>query len=95
VRQFEVGMANETIEEALLRVLAENADENGKVTATWQEIRGWIVRIKADVYEADVHEAAIHLKNNGHFLTAYFEGGPRGICNVVLRVGRGALERGE
>jgi len=73
-------MAKETIENALLRVLTEKADENGEINATWPEIRGWI-----DSPNADVHAAAINLNDDGHFRTAYFEGGPDGVCNVVLR----------
>jgi nucleoside phosphorylase len=72
--------ATETIQEALLRVFAENADENGEVTATWRQIRDWIGRTTADL-----HAVAIHLNQDGHFRSAMFEGGPDGICNVVLR----------
>lgn len=34
---------------------------------------------------ADLHAAAIHLKDDGYFRTQTFEGGPDGKCNVVLR----------
>jgi hypothetical protein len=70
----------ETTEEALLRVLHERADENGEITTTWMEIREWLGGTSADL-----HAAAIHLKNAGHFHTQTFEGGPDGMCNVVLR----------
>lgn len=70
----------ETIQEALLRVLVENADESGEVTATWRDIRSWVGRTNVDV-----HAAAIQLNRDGHFRDAKFEGGPDGICNVVLR----------
>jgi len=58
----------------------EHADENGEVTARWTEIREWLGGTSADL-----HQAAIHLKNDGHFRTQMFEGGPDGVCNVVLR----------
>jgi hypothetical protein len=70
----------ETTEDALLRVLSEHVDENGEVTATWSEIREWLGGTTADL-----HAAAIHLKNDGYFRTHTFEVGPDGICNVVLR----------
>ncbi len=70
----------ETTEEALLRVLQQHADENGEVTATWTEIREWLGGTSADL-----HAAAIHLMKDGYFRTQMFEGGPDGVCNVVLR----------
>ena len=70
----------ETTEEVLLRVLHEHADENGEVTTSWAEIRRWLGGTTADV-----HAAAIHLKDDGHFRSQMFEGGPDGMCNVVLR----------
>jgi nucleoside phosphorylase len=70
----------ETVEQALLRVLSENADATGEVTATWAEIQRWLGDI-----EADVHLAAIHLNEAGHFRSATFEGGRDGVCNVVLK----------
>jgi nucleoside phosphorylase len=70
----------ETAVEALLRVLQEHADENGEVTATWAEIRGWLGGTSTDL-----HAAAIHLKEDGCFRSQMFEGGPDGTCNVVLR----------
>jgi len=70
----------ESTEDALLRVMHEHADENGEVTARWTEIREWLGGTSADL-----HQAAIHLKNDGHFRTQMFEGGPDGVCNVVLR----------
>jgi nucleoside phosphorylase len=71
---------SEPIETALLRVLHEHADENGEVTATWAEIRQWLGGTAADL-----HAAAIHLKNDGHFRSQMFEGGSDGTCSVVLR----------
>ena len=71
---------SQTTEESLLRALIEHADENGEVTATWVEIREWLGGTTADL-----HAAAIHLKDDGYFRTQTFEGGPNGTCNVVLR----------
>lgn len=70
----------ETIEKALLRVLMGHADENGEVTASWSDIRGWLGGTKADL-----HAAAIHLNEDGHFRNQLFEAGPDGLCHVVLR----------
>ncbi len=70
---------SETTEDSLLRVLIEHADENGEVTATWAEIREWLGGMTAEL-----HAAAIHLKDDGYFRTQTFEGGPDGTCNVVL-----------
>lgn len=75
-----VPKVNETLAEAVLRVLREHADADGEVTATWSEIRTWIGRSPA----GDVHAAAIHLKDDGHFRSHTFSGGPDGICNVTL-----------
>jgi nucleoside phosphorylase len=69
-----------TIEDALLRALREHADENGEITATWTEIREWLGGTSADL-----HASAIHLMEDGHFRSQTFEGGPDGMCNVVLR----------
>ena len=73
-------MKPETTEEALLRVLDEHADENGEVSATWADIRQWLGGTTADL-----HAAAIHLKNDGHFRSQMFAAGADGGCNVVLR----------
>lgn len=70
----------ETIKEALLRALREHADANGEVTAGWMEIREWL-----NGTTADVHAAAIHLKDDGHFRSQMFEGSPDGVCHVVLK----------
>lgn len=70
----------DTLEQALLRELRERADENGEVTATWETIHGWL-----DGAPGDPHAAAINLKEEGYFRTQTFEGGPDGICSVVLR----------
>lgn len=69
-----------SLEEALLRALQARADEDGEVTAQWRDIRGWL----GDPI-GDVHAAAIHLKQDGHFHSAMFESGPDGYCTVVLR----------
>lgn len=71
---------SETAQDALLRVLHEHADENGEVTAKWGDIRKWLGGTTADL-----HAAAIHLKNDGHFRSQMFEGGAGGTCYVVLR----------
>ncbi len=50
------------------------------MTATWAEIREWLGGTPADI-----HLAAINLKEDGHFRSQMFEGSPDGTCNVVLR----------
>jgi len=70
----------DTLEQALLRELRERADENVEVTATWETIRVWLGGAPGDL-----HAAAINLKEEGYFRTQTFEGGPDGICSVVLR----------
>jgi nucleoside phosphorylase len=81
VERASVPKVVETLEEVLLEVLREHADENAEVTATWAEIRGWM----GPTPPGDLHTAAIHLKDDGYFRSHTFAGGSDGVCNVTLR----------
>jgi hypothetical protein len=81
VRSATVRRTDDTLEETLLRVLRQHADEDGRVTATWAEIRIWV----GPTPPGDIHAAAIHLADDGYFRNRYFEGSSDGVCSVVLR----------